>query len=111
MQLSPYDTPLRIEFLGSEDKTSSVSKFSRLIRILYPISSINPQCTLPIPQLEAHLRAHLREEEMEVVVRQLKTQYQIKKMENMAEINTDLSIKSYYSTFLNSRHDRMDSLF
>ncbi len=114
VQLSPYDTPLRIEFLGSEDKTSSVSKFSRLIRILYPISCINPQCTLPIPQLEAHLRAHLREEEMEVVVRQLKTQYQIKKMENMAEINKknpDLSIKSYYSTFLNSRHDRMDSLF
>ncbi|UYP45708.1 hypothetical protein NEF87_001993 [Candidatus Lokiarchaeum ossiferum] len=114
VQLSSFDIPLRLEFLGSEDPASSIQKFSNLIRILYPLSNINPQCTLPIPQLEAHLRAHLREEEMEVIVRQLKTQYQVKKSQSLSKqwINEKFSQKkAHFSTFLDSRHDRMDNLF
>ena len=112
--LSSYDVPLRVEFLGSDEADLTVSKFSQLIRILYPISCVNPQCTLPIPQLEAHLRAHLREEEVEVVIRQLRTQYQVKQIESMESANLTsehFSMKSLHSTFLNSRHDRMDLLF
>lgn len=114
VQLSLFDVPLRLEFLGSEDLLSSIQQFSNIIRILYPLSNINPQCTLPIPQLEAHLRAHLREEETEVLVRQLKTQYQVKKFQSHSKSvsqDRDKSKTPKFSTFLDSRHDRMDTLF
>ncbi len=124
--MSNYDIPLRIEFYNYSNSNLSVNKIEELLNILYPISKINPQCTLPVPQIEAHLRAHLRDKEMELVVRQLETYYQIKKWNNLqkhsdslneidkddtSDSNEDPLSKRFESTFFKRRHDRMEQIF
>ncbi len=114
IQISPYDIPVRFEFLSKNDSNYVKKRINLIANILFPISKINPQCTIPLPQIEAHIRAHLPDAEIELITNQLESQFQIKHISSL-EKNTkkiqDLQFKSYYGTFLTKRHEKLDKMF
>jgi NurA domain-containing protein len=125
LQISPFDLPLRIEFLNQANPKKIAQKVNTIAKILYPLAKMNNRCTLPLPQIEAHLRAHISDEEMEMVSQQLERKFYVKYLsKNNDEIRNnlisyqrftedwdkkqiDMPVKTYYSTFLGRRHDRM----
>jgi hypothetical protein len=118
VQISPFDLPLRIECLGLDDAPALAKKISKIVNILYPLAQINQQCTLPLPQIEAHLRAHIQPIEFNLVVNKLEQGFKLKKLlrfqvegSHSASPAKTLSMKSFFSTFLSRRHERMDDLF
>jgi len=125
VQISPYDMPVRFEFLSKNDSDYVKKRINLIANILFPISNINPQCTIPLPQIEAHIRAHLPDTEIELITNQLESQFQIKhlsslkrKMNNSQkksneseDIEKSLPFKSYFGTFLTRRHEKLDRLF
>jgi hypothetical protein len=114
VQISPYDIPVRFEFLSKNDSDYVKKRINLIANILFPISQINPQCTIPLPQIEAHIRAHLPDTEIELITNQLESQFQIKhisSLEKKSKKNQDLQFKSYYGTFLTRRHEKLDRLF
>ena len=125
VQISPYDVPVRFEFLSKTDSDYVIKRIILIANILYPISHINPQCTIPLPQIEAHIRAHLPDTEIELITNQLESQFKIKHLsslerkmnishnENKNSENIELSLpfKSYFGTFLTKRHEKLDKLF
>ena len=78
-RFSKQDLPLRFEFLVHPNSTISqnLSLFHEAIRMLSPISVIESQCTLPLPQIEAHLRAHLPPRELDMIVVPLTAQFNV----------------------------------
>ena len=68
-----FDTPCRIEFFM--DETHSIEKASKradlISSILLPISSLNENYGLPIPQIEAHKRAVFKSNEVEILLNNL----------------------------------------
>ena len=96
-----------------------------IANILFPISQINPQCTIPLPQIEAHIRAHLPDTEVELITNQLESQFKIKHLSSLENkmklsqknntkseaIDKSLPFKSYYGTFLTKRHEKLDKMF
>ncbi|MHA1646009.1 MAG: DNA double-strand break repair nuclease NurA [Promethearchaeota archaeon] len=126
IQISSFDVPLRLEFLGmneNRDQASISGKMYKILEILFPLSQIHPQCSLPLPQIEVHLRAHLREEELELIARQLETKFKVAHLKDISQKEYDdvrnrskseteeIMRKSAYSTFLKKRHERMDNIF
>ena len=125
VQISPYDVPVRFEFLSNTDSAYVIKRINLIANILFPISQINPQCTIPLPQIEAHIRAHLPDTEIELITNQLESQFKIKhlsslerkmnisenKNENSENIEISLPFKSYFGTFLTKRHEKLDNLF
>lgn len=122
IQYSAYDIPLRLEFWSPAVDTEILPRLNRIAAILYPLTAINTQCTLPLPQIEAHLRAHLPEEEMDFISGQLERLFKTKNLINWTyppaspvlvqkspypQPELDLQIKSFYSTFMTKRHDRL----
>lgn len=121
LQLSSWDIPLRIEFLSLPDPAEIHRKAESLSAILAPISSINPQCTLPLPQIEAHMRAHLPPEEFDMVTSQLERLFQTKNLQEWTsptiesmkykgqfpDPSQELKLKSYIATFMDKRHSRL----
>jgi hypothetical protein len=124
-QFGQLDIPLRIEFLAKDDLSEIESRIQLISRIIPPISRPNPTCTIPIPQIEAHLRVHLREQEMDLFVNQLHRDFKIRqiglwhiKQQGKPVLSEDFSsfaglifegsddFKSLYSTFLPNRHNR-----
>ncbi|MHA1473900.1 MAG: DNA double-strand break repair nuclease NurA [Promethearchaeota archaeon] len=114
VQISPYDVPVRFEFLSKIDSVYVKKRINLIANILFPISQINPQCTIPLPQIEAHIRAHLPDTEIELITNQLESQFQIKhisSLEKKSKNIQDLQFKSYFGTFLTKRHEKLDRLF
>jgi len=114
VQISPYDVPVRFEFLSKIDSVYVKKRINLIANILFPISQINPQCTIPLPQIEAHIRAHLPDTEIELITNQLESQFQIKhisSLEKKTQNIQDLQFKSYFGTFLTKRHEKLDKLF
>ena len=71
LQISPFDSPIRVEFVSPLDPDHVKRRIDTIAKVIFPISRITPQCTLPIPQIEAHMLAHLPEVEIDLVVNQL----------------------------------------
>jgi hypothetical protein len=121
LQFSQVDLPLRLEFLSSLDTHEINRRIEQIASILSPITGINPICTLPLPQVEAHMRAHLPAQELDMVAAQLERLFQTKNLldwDNPVSMvksgNTifnspelPLKIKSFYSTFMDKRHSRL----
>ncbi len=114
VQISPYDIPVRFEFLSKNDSNYVRKRINLIANILFPISQINPQCTIPLPQIEAHIRAHLPDTEIELITNQLESQFKIKhlsSLDNSESTDFSLQFKSYYGTFLTKRHEKLDKMF
>ena len=114
IQISPYDIPIRFEFLSKMDPEYVKNRIDLISNILYPISFINPECTIPLPQIEAHLRAHLPDSEIELITNQLESQFQIKHISSLEKKTNkfhDLHFKSFFGTFLSKRHEKLDKMF
>lgn len=79
LRFSSQDLPLRFEMLcpNTQDLVYSSNKFKEIINILSPITAIEAQCTLPLPQIEAHLRAHLSESEFSIIIQPLTGQFKL----------------------------------
>ncbi len=125
VQISPYDIPVRFEFLSKLDSDYIKKRINLIANILFPISQINPQCTIPLPQIEAHIRAHLPDTEIELITNQLESQFKIKHLSSLEKninaaptknnmpkgFDSSLPFKSYYGTFLTKRHEKLDKMF
>ncbi len=125
-QISPYDLPLRIEFLQPWDRDLTMSRFTQIMNLILPLTQTNPQCTLPLPQIEAHLQAHLRDAEMALVAQLFENQFQASHFKSQERDKTLVNpkksvypipfslrspVKSWFGTFFKPRHDRLDKLF
>ncbi|MFW9824962.1 MAG: DNA double-strand break repair nuclease NurA [Candidatus Thorarchaeota archaeon] len=73
LKTAKFDTPYRIEFFMDEvDSIEKASEKADLISsILLPISTLNEQYGLPIPQIEAHKRAVFKPHEVELLLNNL----------------------------------------
>jgi len=73
LKTAKFDTPCRIEFFM--DETHSIEKAAEkadlISSILLPISSLNENYGLPIPQIEAHKRAVFKPNEVEILLNNL----------------------------------------
>ena len=121
LQLSQVDVPLRIEFISPSDVEEIPRRIEFIASILVPLSNINPSCTLPLPQIEAHMRAHLPPQELDMISAQLERLYQKENLMDWANpvpmvksgksmypaADLPLKIKSFYSTFMEKRHTRL----
>ncbi len=74
---------MRFEFLSKQDSDYVIERINLIANILFPISHINPQCTIPLPQIEAHIRAHLPDTEIELITNQLESQFKIKHLSSL----------------------------
>lgn len=70
----PYDNAIRLEFFMNEsDDLVRISKKADLIAsIIYPLSNLNKNYGLPIPQIEAHKRAVFKSDEINLIFNSLK---------------------------------------
>ncbi|MFX0005249.1 MAG: DNA double-strand break repair nuclease NurA [Promethearchaeota archaeon] len=68
-----YDTPCRIEFFMDEKHSfkKASEKADLITSILLPISSLNENYGLPIPQIEAHRRAVFKPTEVDILLNNL----------------------------------------
>ncbi len=68
-----YDTPCRIEFFMEEKHSfkKASEKADLITSILLPISSLNENYGLPIPQIEAHRRAVFKPTEVDILLNNL----------------------------------------
>ncbi len=68
-----FDTPCRIEFFMNEqhDIRKASEKADLISSLLLPISSVNEQYGLPIPQIEAHKRAVFKPSEIDLLLNNL----------------------------------------
>jgi len=73
LKTTKFDTPCRIEFFMDEKHSfENASKKADLISsILLPISSLNENYGLPIPQIEAHKRAVFKPNEVNLLLNNL----------------------------------------
>lgn len=126
-QISKYDLPLRIELLQPSDENSLKDRFLKILKLILPLSKITPECSLPLPQIEAHLQAHIREEEMALVSQMFENQFRISHFKDQNQpqhcpsnkqplpndyINSNFSdTKEWLGTFFKPRHDRLDRIF
>ena len=143
LRLSQKDLPLRFELYcpSSINPEIGQKQFVKIIEILSPISSIEPTCTLPLPQIEAHLRAHLSEKEVDLILNPLISRLNLPfsslvsenfpknpspaESANLAENTIKSRVKntsdssniqdntqlSSQPSFISSRHTRLDLLF
>lgn len=126
-QISPYDLPLRIEMLKPEHDQTILSRFLKILHLILPLSQITLECSLPLPQIEAHLQAHIREEEMALVSQMFENQYRIFHFQDQNKTNLINSaqnqnstnkneklyaeMKGWFGTFYKTRHERLDRIF
>jgi hypothetical protein len=68
-----YDTPCRIEFFMDEKHSfkKASEKADLITSILLPISNLNENYGLPIPQIEAHRRAVFKTTEIDILLNNL----------------------------------------
>ncbi|WP_457557350.1 DNA double-strand break repair nuclease NurA [Candidatus Harpocratesius sp.] len=127
LRLSSSDLPIRFEMLCPAQLNSIEykKKFIQIINQLTPLAIIEPQCTLPLPQIEAHLRSHLSEKDVEFILKPLLTQLNFPKAKfNNQIIHSDIiheNQNNYFSKpqltisfqppFLDNRHKRLDTIF
>lgn len=64
----PMDTPLKVEFFSSCDDKAVASIVERSSALLYPLSKINVNYSEPSPQMEAHKRVRIPEQDFKVIV-------------------------------------------
>jgi hypothetical protein len=122
-QFSPFDLPTRFEILGFADRDYMLRNITLLEKLLPPLCQMIPDCTLPVPQLEVHQRAHIPTHEMDMLLGQCRREFQMFEMQAFTKkesivdskheaVLTELFTKSYdfrnmYGPFLSKRHDRM----
>ncbi len=118
LQLSPYDFPLRLEMLTDKDISTFRPTFDKVVSWLAPLSQINKECILPLPQIEAHLRAHLPEDEFNFFIRRIIQHYKLQRLQGEKTYTNvssspfeSPSFKALHSVFMGKRHDRLDHLF
>ena len=73
LKTTHYDTPCRVEFFMDEKHSfkKASEKADLIASILLPISSLNENYGLPIPQIEAHRRAVFKPKEIELLFNNL----------------------------------------
>jgi hypothetical protein len=73
LKTTQFDNPCRIEFYIEENSSfkQASEKADLISSILMPISSLNEHYGLPIPQIEAHRRAVFKQNEIEVLLKNL----------------------------------------
>ncbi len=74
MKPVPYDYPIRIEFHQNKNSTHPKvikTKIQRICERLLPICSMFEDFAVPIPQIEAHLRAKLSHSDLQMVINSL----------------------------------------
>ncbi len=136
VKLSPHDFPLRLEFLSNISIERCAANLSQKLEPLLALSKVNPSCTIPIPQIQAHLRAKLSPREFELFLADLKrrfSKFQLKKLGksngqrgNKSDCKVDDSkvdgtdkngdkskilLNTFNSTFFARRHSRLDDIF
>ncbi len=77
MKPVPYDFPIRIEFHQNKNNINPIylqTKIQRICEHLYPLCSKFEDFAVPIPQIEAHLRAKLSINDLNMVIHLLNRQ-------------------------------------
>ena len=77
MKPAPFDYPIRIEFHQNKKNINPAgihSKIQRICETLYPLSSKFDDFAVPIPQIEAHMRAKLSLADLNMVIQYLTQQ-------------------------------------
>jgi hypothetical protein len=64
----PMDIPLKVEFFSRCDPATVTSLVERSSALLYPLSKINVDYSEPSPQMEAHKRVRIPEQDFKVIV-------------------------------------------
>lgn len=70
----PFDNPLRIEFfIGDNHNLEDINKKAeKIASIINPLSNLNDNYALPIPQIEAHNRSVFQNQEINIIFNTLK---------------------------------------
>ncbi|TFG20389.1 MAG: DNA double-strand break repair nuclease NurA [Promethearchaeota archaeon] len=74
MKPVPYDFPIRIEFHQNKNNLNPIylqTKIQRICEHLYPLCSKFEDFAIPIPQIEAHMRAKLSINDLNMVIQLL----------------------------------------
>lgn len=92
---------------------NALSHLPDILSHLTPLSTINPQCTLPLPQIEAHLQAHLKDDEFNLILDQIVASYRSSVIATLPTTSNSSSAVSatFFHPFLEKRHSRLDQLF
>ncbi len=64
----PMDIPLKVEFFSRSDPSAVTSLVEKSSALLYPLSKINVDYSEPSPQMEAHKRVRIPEQDFKVIV-------------------------------------------
>jgi hypothetical protein len=64
----PMDVPLKVEFFSKIDRESASKRVARTASLLNPVSRIMHDYSEPSPQMEAHRRVKISENEFQVLV-------------------------------------------
>jgi len=64
----PMDIPLKIEFFARNEAASIANYVAKTSALLYPLSKINVDYSEPSPQMEAHKRVKIPEQDFKVIV-------------------------------------------
>jgi hypothetical protein len=64
----PMDIPLKVEFFSRCDPAAVNGLVERSASLLYPLSKINVDYSEPSPQMEAHKRVHIPEQDFKVII-------------------------------------------
>ncbi|MEX2680835.1 MAG: DNA double-strand break repair nuclease NurA [Candidatus Sigynarchaeota archaeon] len=64
----PMDIPLKVEFFSRSDPAVVASLVEKTSALLYPLSKINVDYSEPSPQMEAHKRVRIPEQDFKIIV-------------------------------------------
>ncbi|MBN2151706.1 MAG: DNA double-strand break repair nuclease NurA [Candidatus Lokiarchaeota archaeon] len=64
----PMDIPLKVEFFSTNDRAAVASLVDKSSALLYPLSKINVDYSEPSPQMEAHKRVRIPEQDFKVII-------------------------------------------
>ncbi|MFX0099561.1 MAG: DNA double-strand break repair nuclease NurA [Candidatus Hodarchaeota archaeon] len=68
----PMDIPLKVEFITSNDSSTILKYGRRIASLLYPMSKIMINYSEPSPQMEAHKRVKIPEQEFKIIVEMIR---------------------------------------
>jgi hypothetical protein len=122
LQITPFDIPLRIEFIQPPESNQILTCCNKILDMVTILCQLRMDCAIPIPQYEAHLRAHLKSQELDLILASLQRDFQTRELQLWAEkrsvveskqksilegkFDGEFDYKAFYSTFISKRHDR-----
>jgi hypothetical protein len=83
LKTNHYGLPIRLEFVSPRDNSEVSRRATSICSILLPLSSQAIDFALPAPQIEAHKRAALSEQEFSVVMEAIRREFFAHKLDTV----------------------------